>query len=43
MPTEIPVYVERSYATEAVVALTLSLIAAAVDATFFLIIVWAYS
>jgi hypothetical protein len=43
MPTEIPVYVERSYATEAMVALTLSLIAAAVDGTFFLVIVWAYS
>ena len=43
MPTEIPVYVERSYATEAMIALALSLIAAAVDGTFFLIIVWAYS
>ena len=43
MPTEIPVYVERSYAAEAMVALMLSLIAAAVDGIFFLVIVWAYS
>jgi hypothetical protein len=43
MPTEIPVYVERSYAAEAMVALMLSLIAAAVDGIFFLVIVWTYS
>ena len=43
MPTEIPVYVERSYGTEALIALMLTLVAAAVDGTFFLVIVWAYS
>jgi hypothetical protein len=43
MPTEIPVYVERSYATEAILALMLSALAAAVDGAVFFIIVWAYS
>jgi hypothetical protein len=43
MPTEIPVYVERSYGTEAIAALMLSLLAAAVDGAIFIIIVWAYS
>lgn len=43
MPTEIPVYVERSYAAEAMLALMLSLMAAAVDGAIFFIIVWAYS
>lgn len=43
MPTEIPVYVERSYASEAVLALMLSLLAATVDGVVFLVIVWAYS
>ena len=43
MPTEIPVRVERSYVAEAIVALTLSLLAAAVDGVFFVVIVWAYS
>ncbi len=43
MPTEIPVTIERSYATEAMIALTLSLMAAAVDGALFLIIIWAYS
>ena len=43
MPTEIPVRVERSYATEALVALMLSALAAAIDGAVFFIIVWAYS
>jgi hypothetical protein len=43
MPTEIPVYVERSYASEAILALMLSLLAAAIDGVVFLVIVWAYS
>ena len=43
MPTEIPVYVERSYASEALLALMLSLMAAAIDGVIFLAIVWAYS
>jgi hypothetical protein len=43
MPTDIPVYVERSYAAEAMIALMLSLMAAAVDAAMFLVIIYAYS
>jgi hypothetical protein len=43
MPTQIPVYVERSYAAEAITALMLSLLAAAIDGAIFFIIVWAYS
>jgi hypothetical protein len=43
MPTQIPVYVERSYVAEAIAALMLSLLAAAVDGVTFFIIVWAYS
>ena len=43
MPTEIPVYVQRSYATEAMLVLMLSLLAAAVDGAVFLVIVWANS
>jgi len=43
MPTEIPVTIERSYATEAIIASMLSLMAAAVDGALFLMIVWAYS
>ena len=42
MPTQIPVKVERWYAAEALTALMLSLLAAAVDGTIFVIIVWAY-
>ena len=43
MPTEIPVYVARSYASEAILALMLSLLAASIDGIIFLGIVWAYS
>jgi hypothetical protein len=43
MPTQIPVHVERSYVAEAIAALMLSLLAAAVDGVTFFIIVWAYS
>lgn len=43
MPTQIPVRVERSYAAEAIAALMLSLLSAAVDGAIFFIIVWAYS
>ena len=43
MPTQIPVYVERSYVAEAIAALMLSLLAAAVDGAIFFIIVCAYS
>ena len=43
MPTEIPVTIERSYAAEAMIALMLSLMAAAVDGALFLMIVWAYT
>lgn len=43
MPTDIPVTIERSYATEAMIALMLSLMAAVVDGALFCIIVWAYS
>ncbi|HET7888770.1 MAG TPA: hypothetical protein VFL62_21310 [Bradyrhizobium sp.] len=43
MPTEIPVRVARSYATEAMVALMLSVLAAAIDGAVFFTIVWAYS
>ena len=43
MPTQIPVYAERSYVAEAIAALMLSLLAAAVDGSIFFIIVWAYS
>jgi hypothetical protein len=43
MPTEIPVRVERSYASEAMFALMLSLLAASIDGVVFVVIVWAYS
>jgi ABC-type enterobactin transport system permease subunit len=43
MPTQIPVHVERSYVVEAIAALMLSLLAAAVDGVISFIIVWAYS
>ena len=43
MPTEIHVPVERSYATEAIAALMLLLLAAALNGAIFFIIVWAYS
>ena len=43
MPTEIPVRVGRSYAAEAILALMLSLLAAAIDGAIFFAIVWAYS
>ena len=43
MPTEIPVRVERSYASVAVTALMLSLLAASIDGVVFFAIVWAYS
>jgi hypothetical protein len=43
MPTQIPVYVERSYVAEAILVLMFSLLAAAIDAAIFFIIVWAYS
>ena len=42
MPTQIPVHVERSYAAEAIAALMLSLMAAAIDGAIFFIIVLAY-
>jgi hypothetical protein len=42
MPTQIPVHVERSYAAEAIAALMLSLMAAAIDGVIFFIIVLAY-
>jgi hypothetical protein len=41
MPTEIPLSVARSYASEAILALVLSLLAASIDGAVFLIIVWA--
>src|SRR4029079_17134892 len=40
MPTQIPVYVERSYVAEAIVTLILSLLAAVVDGVAFFTIVW---
>jgi hypothetical protein len=42
MPTQIPVCVQRSYMAEAIAALMLSLLAAAIDGAIFFIIVWAY-
>ena len=42
MPTQIPVHVEPSYMAEAIAALMLSLIAAAIDGAIFFIIVLAY-
>ena len=42
MPTQSPVHVEPSYMAEAIAALMLSLIAAAIDGAIFFIIVLAY-
>ncbi len=43
MPTDIPVHVERYYASEAIMALMLSLLAATIDGAIFFVIVWAYT
>jgi hypothetical protein len=43
MPTQIPIPIQRSWLAEAREALTLSLLAAAINGVVFIVIVWAYS
>jgi hypothetical protein len=43
MPTQIPVRADRSTVPSAIDVLMLSLLAAAIDGIFVLIIVWAYT
>ncbi len=43
MPTQIPISIQRSWLAEAMEALMLSLLAAAINGVAFIVIVWAYS
>jgi hypothetical protein len=43
MPTQIPIPIQRSWLAEAMEALMLSLLAAAINGAAFIVIVWAYS